>query len=134
MHSGPYSNYEAPAAGEARRSRSGVHMPQVLGQRLAMKPGIDLSLQAASGPRSHGTGTSFSALELAYNYCIYSVLSVRECLCVYSVVTTGMANPKLLQTARGLRLMVFVLPSDLHARTAAATVRAQLNLLPIEVL
>ena len=44
-----------------------------------------------------------------------------------------MANPKLLQTARRLRLVALVLPSDLHARTAAATARALLDLLPIEV-
>ena len=48
-------------------------------------------------------------------------------------MTTGMANPKLLQTARRLRLVALVLPSDLHARTAAATARALLDLLPIEV-
>ena len=78
MYSGPYSKYEAPAAGEARRSRSGVHMPQVLGQRLAMKPGIDFSLQAALWPRSHGTGTSFSALELAIVY--YSCIVQKKTL------------------------------------------------------
>jgi hypothetical protein len=65
----PRPNYNAKwQRARARRSRSGVHMPQVLGQRLAMKPDIDFSLQAALWPRSHGTGTSFSALELAIVY------------------------------------------------------------------
>lgn len=59
----PRPNYNAKwQRARARRSRSGVHMPQVLGQRLATKPGIVLSLQAALRPGSHGTGTSFRAL------------------------------------------------------------------------
>ena len=63
-------------------------MPQVLGQRLAMKPGIDFSLQAALWPRSHGTGTSFSALELAIVY--YSCILYKKNTC--NVMNTGMAT------------------------------------------